>query len=71
MEAILNFNIPLTFQQIAEIVKQLPKKEQADLVKILQKEVMEKETIQTHFATESILAKEWLNPEEESAWQHL
>ncbi len=71
MEAILNFNIPLTFQQIAEIVKQLPKKEQATLVKILQKEVKEKETIQTNFASESILAKEWLNPDEESAWQHL
>lgn len=27
--------------------------------------------VQTHIASEKVLAKEWLSPEEDSAWQHL
>ncbi len=70
MEAKLNFNLPLTFQQVAEIVRQLPKPEQLQLTKLLQKEV-KKEAVQTHFASQTVLAEDWLNQEEEQAWQHL
>jgi hypothetical protein len=70
MEATLNFNLPLTFQQVAEMVRQMPKPEQLQLAKFLQKEV-KKETTQTHFASQAMLAQDWLNQEEEQAWQHL
>ena len=73
MEAKLNFNLPLSFQQIAEMVKQLPKPEKIQLAKLLKKEVKqsEKDMTQTHFASQAILAQDWLNQEEEKAWQHL
>ena len=73
MEAILNFNLPLSFQQIAEMVRQLPKPEKMKLAKLLQSEVKqsEKDMIQTHFASQVILAQDWFNQEEEKAWQHL
>jgi hypothetical protein len=65
----LHFNLPLTFEQIALMVSQLPEPEQLKLAKMLQKE--QKDPIQTHFASEAVLAKDWLNPEEETAWQNL
>ena len=73
MEVILNFNLPLSFQQIAEMVRQLPKPEKVQLAKLLQSEVKqsEKGSPQTHFASQVILAQDWLNQEEEKAWQHL
>ena len=73
MEAILNFNLPLSFQQIAEMVRQLPKPEKIQLAKLLQSEVeqTEKGSPQTHFASQAILGQDWLNQEEEKAWQHL
>lgn len=70
MKTTLNFNLPLTFQQVVEMVKQMPKPEQLQLAKLLQKEV-KKDTIQTHFASQSVLGEDWLNQEEEQAWQHL
>ncbi len=30
-----------------------------------------KELTETHFASQATLAKDWLNPEEDEAWQHL
>lgn len=30
-----------------------------------------KEKTETHLASQSTLAKDWLNPEEDQAWQHL
>lgn len=72
MEVIINFNVPLTFQQVTEIVKQLPKPEQRQLATFLQKEVKkDKDFAQTHFASQAILSQDWLNPEEEKAWLHL
>ncbi|MDZ7896703.1 MAG: hypothetical protein U5N85_01550 [Arcicella sp.] len=39
----------------------------------LSKKEVEKETdiVQTHFASQAILVQDWLNLEEEKAWQHL
>ncbi len=30
-----------------------------------------KEQTETHLASQATLAKDWLNPEEDEAWQHL
>jgi hypothetical protein len=30
-----------------------------------------KEKTETHLASQATLAKDWLNPEEDEAWQHL
>lgn len=30
-----------------------------------------KEQTETHFASQATLAKDWLTPEEDEAWQHL
>jgi ribosome recycling factor len=64
------YNLPLTFNQIALLVRQLPEEEQRQLVKILEK-AAKKEKIETHFASQDVLAQDWLNAEEEKAWQHL
>lgn len=69
MEAVMNFNLPLTFEQVAQIVKQLSKPEQQQIVALLQKG--EKESVQTYFASEAALAQDWLSPEEDEAWKHL
>jgi hypothetical protein len=73
MEVILNFNLPLSFQQVADMVRQLPKTEKIELAKILQKDIKntKQDITQTHFASQAILAQDWLNQEEENAWQHL
>lgn len=68
MEPTMNFNLPLTFEQVALIARQLPKTERRKLVELLQKE---KDLVQTHFASQDTLAVDWLNPEEDKAWQHL
>ena len=70
MEATLNFSLPLTFQQIVVMVKQMPKPKQNELLEFLQNEVKEKdEPTFTHLATQEVLAKDWLN--EEEAWKNL
>ena len=38
MESIININIPLTVNQLAEVIRQLPKKEKAKLRQILDNE---------------------------------
>lgn len=70
----VNINLPLTFNQIVNLVNQLPYKEKRQLSEFLQKETQqdtEKEKIQTHFASEKVLAKDWLLPEEDEAWKDL
>lgn len=72
MEATLNFSLPLTFQQIVVMVKQMPKPKQSELLEFLQNEVKEQdEPTFTHLAAQEVLAKDWLNQEEEEAWKNL
>lgn len=73
MESTLNFNLPLSYKQVAEMVKQLPKPQKIQLVKLLQKEVKHNisDMVKTHLASQSILASDWNNEDEEKAWQHL
>ena len=70
----LNINLPLSFNQVIDLVKQLPYKEKVKLSEVLQKETKqktEKDRTLTHLASEKVLAKDWLLPEEDEAWKNL
>lgn len=51
----------------------LSEEEKHKLISLLQKEgsSMAEEPTMTHFASEKTLAKDWLSPEEDEAWQDL
>ena len=70
----LNINLPLNFNQVVDIIKQLPYNEKLKLSEVLKKETKQKpenDKILTHFASEKVLAKDWLLPEENEAWKDL
>ena len=70
----LNINLPLSFNQVVEIIKQLPYNEKLKLSELLEKETRQKkesDTTLTHLASEKVLAKDWLLPEEDEAWSDL
>lgn len=71
---IANINLALDFNQIVNLVKQLPYKEKIRLSEVLRKETernADNDNTQTHFASEKVLAKDWLLPEEDEAWKDL
>jgi len=63
----------MLIEEINHEIEQLPQeflKEVYDFVLFLkQKKSVEK--IETHFASETVLAKEWNTPEEDEAWKDL
>ena len=63
----LDLNLP------AVLVRQLSAEEKQKLISLMQKERASsvEEPILTHFASEKALAKDWLSPEEDEAWQDL
>jgi len=64
-------NIPLTYNQLIQLVKQLPSVEKQKLLISLIRESFNKpqdDSIFTHFASEKVLSKDWLSPEEDDAW---
>jgi hypothetical protein len=64
--------LPLNFDQVVDIVKQLPEDDKTKLKEILKKETKEKnDPVETHLASEKVLAKDWLLPEEDEAWKDL
>lgn len=70
----LNINLPLNFNQVIDLVRQLPYKEKLKLSEVLKKETKQKtdnDNILTYFASEKVLAKDWLLPEEDEAWKDL
>jgi len=70
----LNINLPLNFNQVVDLVRQLPYQEKLKLSEVLKKETeqkMKNDHILTHFASEKVLAKDWLIPEEDEAWKDL
>ncbi|MCE5345544.1 MAG: hypothetical protein LLG13_04535 [Bacteroidales bacterium] len=72
MEA--KINIPITYNQLFQLVRQLPVIEKQKLLASLIKESFSKpddDTLFTHFASEKALAKDWLSPEEDNAWKDL
>ena len=69
-----NINLPLSFNQLIEVIRQLPNKEKLKLREILKRETEQKlvnDKVLTHFATEKVLAKDWLLTEEDEAWKNL
>ncbi|MDX1939481.1 MAG: hypothetical protein SFU99_02960 [Saprospiraceae bacterium] len=71
MEKNLNLFLPLSFEQVLALVKQLSVAEQEELLAVLQKSKQPEDAIRTHFASEKVLAKDWLNEKEDEAWQDL
>ncbi len=70
----IKINLPLNFNQVVDLVRQLPDKEKLQLSDILKKEASQEsknDKILTHFASEKVLAKDWLLPEEDEAWKDL
>ena len=57
METTLNFQIPLTFNQLAEMLRQLPKAERSRLVSVLQEEETSKEQILAELKEDYIALK--------------
>jgi hypothetical protein len=71
MENILRLNSPVDFQQLMIFLQQLSATEKQKVVSFLLKEKIEQDATMTHFASEKILAKDWLSPEEDAAWADL
>jgi hypothetical protein len=71
MENILRLSSPVDFQQLMIFLQQLSATEKQKIVSFLLKEKIEQDAIMTHFASEKILAKDWLSPEEDAAWADL
>jgi hypothetical protein len=70
----LNITLPLNFDQVVDLVRQLPYNEKLKLTEVLKKETKQKsevDNVLTHFASEEVLAKDWLSPEEDEAWKDL
>ena len=66
-----NLAVPLSFNQIFELAKQLPANERSRLAQMLRRPSKNEEKIETFLASEQVLSKDWLNPDEEKAWQNL
>ena len=62
------------FTRVVKLVNQLPYKEKIRLGEVIREEtknIKGEDKIVTHFASENILAKEWLTPKEDEAWKDL
>lgn len=69
-----SINLSLNFNQVVELVKQLPYKEKVRLGKVIRKETetnINSDYVLTHFASETVLSKDWLSIEEDEAWKNL
>ncbi len=67
-------NLSVSFNQIVDLVKQLPYKEKVKLGEVIRMETnpaMNNDKVYTHFASEKALAKDWLSTEEDEAWKDL
>jgi hypothetical protein len=71
MENILRLSLPVDFQQLMIFLQQLSATEKQKIVSFLLKEKIEQDATMTHFASEKILAKDWLSQEEDAAWADL
>lgn len=67
-------SLSLDFNQVVELVRQLPYEEKVRLWEVILKETninFKNDKVLTHFASEKSLAKDWLSPEEDEAWKNL
>lgn len=64
--------LPIEFDQLLELVKQLNVKERKQLLQFLVESGLEEDfSTLTHLASEKSLAEDWLTPIEDEAWQTL
>jgi len=67
-------NLPIEFDQIVDLIKQLPDEQKLKLSEVLIKESgkgKKKDKPSTYIASEKVLAKDWLLAEEDEAWKDL
>jgi len=67
-------NISINFNHIIDLVRQLPYNEKVKLEEVIRREISSDRSVDkayTHLASENVLAKEWLSPEEDEAWRNL
>jgi hypothetical protein len=67
----ININLPLDFNQLIEMIKQLPLNKKLELKEVLIEEIEDNDKIKTYTASESTLLKDWMLQEEEEAWKNL
>ena len=67
----ININLPLNFNQLIEMVKQLPLNKKLELKEVLTEEINDNDEIKTYSASETTLLKDWMLQEEEEAWKDL
>jgi len=69
-----SINLSVNFDQVVDLVKQLPYKEKVKLGEVIRKETrngIRNDKVFTHIASEKALAKDWLSTEEDEAWKDL
>lgn len=69
-----HIQLSINFNQLVSVIKNMPYQEQLKLAQIIDKETKKahkKEAVTTHFASEAVLAKDWLSTEEDEAWKNL
>lgn len=69
-----SINLSVNFNQVVDLVKQLPYKEKVKLGEVIRKETrtgIGNDKVFIHIASEKALAKDWLSPEEDEAWKDL
>ena len=71
MENTLRLNAPIDFQQLMRFLQQLSSNEKQKIISFLLRDKIEQDATMTHFASEKILAQDWLSPEEDAAWADL
>jgi hypothetical protein len=71
MENTLRLTSPVDFQQLIGFLQQLSSTEKQKIIAFLLTNKIEQDATMTHFASEKILAKDWLSPEEDTAWADL
>jgi len=67
----ININLPLSFNQLIEMIKQLPLNKKLELKEVLTEEINDNDEIKTYSASETTLLKDWMLQEEEEAWKDL
>ena len=69
----VHMDVSLSFDQVVNIIMQLPEKQKNKLTEILNKKdyFLDKEKVKKHLVSEDVLAEDWLRPEEDEAWKNL
>ena len=69
-----SLNVSINFNHIIDLVRQLPYNEKVKLEEVIRREISSDRSVDkayTNLASENVLAKEWLSPEEDEAWRNL